>query len=392
MYSNSPNQFLSEAVQAIIADNRTEARNNIESFLLENGDSAEAWLVQAWTADSLADSEEAINRALDLDPENNIAIAGLSWISGLHTLAERQIETDRQAELERLEAERLEAERLEQERLEQEHLEAERLEQERLEAERLEAERLEAERLEQERLEQERLAAEEAERLEQERLEAESLEQERLAAEEAERLEQERLAAEEARLLEVERLEQELLDAEQAGSEHQLAAEVASMDVEADLQQTIEGLADEVREEVRNEAVSSDDLPPLQGDRQYVVLAVDDSPTIRKLVSLTLEEQGFEVISASDGIEALNILADQLPDLILSDINMPRLGGYKLCKFIKKHERTASIPVVMLSGKDGVFDKMRGKMSGCDDFISKPFEAAELVAKVREHIAVTHSR
>lgn len=321
MYSSSPNQFLSNAVQAIIADDRDEARNNIESFLLDHGDSADAWLIQAWTADSLADSEEAINRALDIEPDNSIAVAALSWISGLHAVAERQVEADRQTELERLEAERLETERLEQERLE---------------AERLEQEHLEAERQEQERLEQERL--------------------------EAERVDYERKLA-----------------------------QAASLEVEADLQQTIEGLADEVREEIENEPEAVDEIPAFDPDREYVVLAVDDSPTIRKLVALTLEEQGFKVISAADGIEALNILADQLPDLILSDINMPRLGGYKLCKFIKKHERTASIPVVMLSGKDGVFDKMRGKMSGCDDFIAKPFEAAELVAKVREHIAVTQS-
>ncbi|MGI9519613.1 MAG: response regulator [Pirellulaceae bacterium] len=326
MYSSSPNQFLSNAVQAIIADNRDEARNNIESYLLDHGDSADAWLIQAWTSDSLADSEAAINRALNIEPDNSIAVAALSWISGLHAVAERQVEADRQVELERLESERLEAERLEQERLEAERLEHERLEQERIETERLEQDRLEAERLEAERV----------------------------------------------------TYEQQLTEA-------------ASLEVEADLQQTIEGLADEVREEIEHETEAVDEMPAFDPDREYVILAVDDSPTIRKLVALTLEEQGFKVISAADGIEALNILADQLPDLILSDINMPRLGGYKLCKFIKKHERTASVPVVMLSGKDGVFDKMRGKMSGCDDFIAKPFEAAELVAKVREHIAVTQS-
>ena len=85
------------------------------------------------------------------------------------------------------------------------------------------------------------------------------------------------------------------------------------------------------------------------------------------------------------------MLAEQQPDLILCDINMPRLGGYKLCKFVKKHERTKSIPVIMLSGKDGVFDKMRGKMSGCDDFIGKPFMAADLIAIVQYHLDVAMS-
>ena len=100
---------------------------------------------------------------------------------------------------------------------------------------------------------------------------------------------------------------------------------------------------------------------------------------------MTLERQGFEVIAAADGVEALTVLSEQLPDVILSDINMPRLGGYQLCKFVKKYERTKHIPVIMLSGKDGVFDKMRGKMAGCNDYIVKPFESNDLVAKVRQH-------
>ena len=119
--------------------------------------------------------------------------------------------------------------------------------------------------------------------------------------------------------------------------------------------------------------------------KKPVILAVDDSPTVRKLVALTLTRAGFEVIEAENGVEALNILASTRPDVVLSDINMPKLNGYKLCKFVKKHERTSDIPVIMLSGKDGVFDKMRGKLCGCDDFLSKPFEASALVAKVREY-------
>ena len=137
-------------------------------------------------------------------------------------------------------------------------------------------------------------------------------------------------------------------------------------------------------------ADSSDDdlVPGATGEsKKPVVLAVDDSPTVRKLVALTLTRAGFEVIEAEDGVEALNILASTRPNIVLSDINMPKLNGYKLCKFVKKHERTSDIPVVMLSGKDGVFDKMRGKLCGCDDFLSKPFEASALVAKVREHIS-----
>ena len=118
-------------------------------------------------------------------------------------------------------------------------------------------------------------------------------------------------------------------------------------------------------------------------EERPLVLAVDDSPTIRKLVTMTLTREGFEVVSAADGVDALTLLADRAPDLILSDINMPRLDGYKLCKYVKRNQGTKHIPVILLSGKDGVFDKMRGKMSGCDGYVTKPFESSELLEKVK---------
>ena len=137
------------------------------------------------------------------------------------------------------------------------------------------------------------------------------------------------------------------------------------------------------------EVVAAEEASQESGEARPLVLAVDDSPTIRKLLTMTLERQGFEVISAADGVEALTVLSEQLPDVILSDINMPRLNGYQLCKFVKKYDRTKHIPVIMLSGKDGVFDKMRGKMNGCNDYIVKPFESNDLVSKVREYAGVT---
>ena len=155
--------------------------------------------------------------------------------------------------------------------------------------------------------------------------------------------------------------------------------------IENEIESSIVILAEEARQEVRfdkepeSPTTKTEPTTPIP-----LVLAVDDSPTVRKLVALTLNSNGFEVITACDGVEALNSLAERLPDIILSDINMPKLNGYKLCKFVKKHERTRAIPVVMLSGKDGVFDKMRGKLNGCDDFICKPFESEQLISKVRQ--------
>lgn len=121
-------------------------------------------------------------------------------------------------------------------------------------------------------------------------------------------------------------------------------------------------------------------------DGRPLVMVVDDSPTVRKLVSLTLERRGYRVISAFDGVAAIKELGCNRPDLILLDINMPRLDGYRLCKLIKKHEVTQSIPVVMLSGKDGMFDKLRGRLVGCSDYITKPFEADALTVKVAKYL------
>lgn len=117
------------------------------------------------------------------------------------------------------------------------------------------------------------------------------------------------------------------------------------------------------------------------------VLTVDDSRTIRNLVRMTLEKQQYEVILATDGLEALAKMNDHLPDLILLDITMPRMDGYQLCKIVKNNDATAHIPVVMLSGKDGFFDKVRGRMAGATDYITKPFKPQELVQVVQQHLS-----
>lgn len=142
------------------------------------------------------------------------------------------------------------------------------------------------------------------------------------------------------------------------------------------------------------EALTESFNPPTtdtSADGRPLVMVVDDSPTVRKLVSLTLERRGYRVISAFDGVAAIKELGSCRPDLILLDINMPRLDGYRLCKLIKKHEATQSIPVVMLSGKDGMFDKLRGRLVGCSDYITKPFEADALTHKVAKYLTSASS-
>ncbi len=147
------------------------------------------------------------------------------------------------------------------------------------------------------------------------------------------------------------------------------------------------GLDQESNADVESLANSFDrPTEDISADGRPLVMVVDDSPTVRKLVSLTLERRGYRVISAFDGVAAIKELGLCRPDLILLDINMPRLDGYRLCKLIKKHEATQSIPVVMLSGKDGMFDKLRGRLVGCSDYITKPFEADALTHKVAKYL------
>ncbi len=126
---------------------------------------------------------------------------------------------------------------------------------------------------------------------------------------------------------------------------------------------------------------------PIAAPSIKTILVVDDSPTVRKLVAMTLEKRGFKVVSAFDGVAAIKEIAAHNPALILMDINMPRLDGYQLCKLVKKHETTRNIPVVMLSGKDGMFDRLRGRLVGCSGYITKPFVPEELVDAVDEYLA-----
>ena len=111
-------------------------------------------------------------------------------------------------------------------------------------------------------------------------------------------------------------------------------------------------------------------------------MVVDDSPTVRKLVAIKLEKHGHRVILAVDGMDALSKLNEEVPDLILLDITMPRLDGYQLCKIIKSNAAYKHIPVVMLSGKDGFFDKVRGRMAGSAAYITKPFEPETLLSTI----------
>ena len=116
----------------------------------------------------------------------------------------------------------------------------------------------------------------------------------------------------------------------------------------------------------------------------FKVLVVDDSNTIRRSAEIFLKQGGHEVLLAEDGFDALAKINDYQPDLVFCDILMPRLDGYQTCAIIKRNARFASIPVVMLSSKDGVFDKARGRMVVSQEYLTKPFTKNQLLQAVQQ--------
>lgn len=136
---------------------------------------------------------------------------------------------------------------------------------------------------------------------------------------------------------------------------------------------------------LRQRKQRADDEAAADRARRKAILIVDDSPTVRKLVSLTLEKQGYRVEAAADAVEAQQCLKQALPELILMDITMPGMDGYQLCKLVTGTPRTAHIPVVMLSGKDGFFDKIRGRIAGSTQYVTKPFTTDTLIQAVQRH-------
>ena len=115
------------------------------------------------------------------------------------------------------------------------------------------------------------------------------------------------------------------------------------------------------------------------------VLVIDDSNTIRRSAEIFLRQGGHEVILAEDGFDALAKVNDHTPDLIFCDILMPRLDGYQTCAIIKRNPRFTAVPVIMLSSKDGVFDKARGRMVGSEDYLTKPFTKEQLLRAVAQY-------
>ena len=120
--------------------------------------------------------------------------------------------------------------------------------------------------------------------------------------------------------------------------------------------------------------------------RGVKVLVIDDSKTIRRSAENLLTKEGYDVITATDGFDALAKIADSRPEIIFVDIMMPRLDGYQTCALIKNNSEFKATPVVMLSSKDGLFDKAKGRIVGSDQYLTKPFSKDELLNTIRQYV------
>lgn len=116
------------------------------------------------------------------------------------------------------------------------------------------------------------------------------------------------------------------------------------------------------------------------------VMVIDDSNTIRRTAEALLKKAGYDVFTAGDGFEAMSVITDRKPDIIFVDIMMPRLDGYQTCLLIKNNKAFKHIPVIMLSSKDGLFDKARGRIAGSEEHVNKPFTQEELIEVISKYV------
>ncbi len=142
-------------------------------------------------------------------------------------------------------------------------------------------------------------------------------------------------------------------------------------------------------EELEAQAEEVADATSVSGENGFScikVMVIDDSKTIRRTAETLLKKAGCEVVTSTDGFEALAKIADEKPDIIFVDIMMPRLDGYQTCALIKNNRVFRKTPVVMLSSKDGLFDRARGRIVGSDQYLTKPFTKDELLGAIRDHV------
>jgi len=134
------------------------------------------------------------------------------------------------------------------------------------------------------------------------------------------------------------------------------------------------------------DALEGDSVTEQNGFDGLKVMVIDDSKTIRRTAETLLKKAGCDVITAVDGFEALSKITDSHPDIIFVDVMMPRLDGYQTCALIKHNRIFKKTPVIMLSSKDGLFDKARGRIVGSEQYLTKPFTKDELLSAIQKHV------
>ena len=137
--------------------------------------------------------------------------------------------------------------------------------------------------------------------------------------------------------------------------------------------------------------MTEDETAASATDRGHKILVIDDSQTIRRSTESMLSSEGFEVLTAEDGFQALSIIAEHHPEVIFVDIMMPRLDGYQTCAVIKNNPQFKDTPVVMLTSKDGIFDRARGRVVGSDHYLTKPFTRGQLLSTLQEQLGELQS-
>lgn len=131
---------------------------------------------------------------------------------------------------------------------------------------------------------------------------------------------------------------------------------------------------------------NTESAPDAKQDFLARVMVIDDSNTIRMTAETILKKEGYEVFTATNGFEAMSVITDTKPDIIFVDIMMPRLDGYQTCKLIKNNSFFRNTPVIMLSSKDSLFDRARGRVAGSEQHINKPFTKSELLEAINRYV------
>jgi len=126
----------------------------------------------------------------------------------------------------------------------------------------------------------------------------------------------------------------------------------------------------------------------VDADKKIKVMIIDDSTTIRKSAELFLGQAGFQVMVVENGFDALMRVMDDKPDILFIDVMMPRLDGYQTCQIIKRNPEFKDMPIIILSSKDGLFDKARGKIVGATEYLTKPFTKEGIIGAVKKHVNV----